>query len=43
MVNPNIANPKGFYDGRLSFYLTPHFDDRVVAPAEPNFEVDQLP
>ncbi len=33
------ANPKGFYVGSLSFYLTPHFGDRVKALVEPNFEV----
>ena len=42
MANPNIANPKGFYEGRLSFYLAPHFGDRVLALAEPNFELNQL-
>jgi hypothetical protein len=42
VANPNVANPKGFYEGRLSFYLTPHFGDRVVAQAEPNFEIDKL-
>lgn len=33
------ANPKGFYAGALSFYLTPHFGDKVKALVEPNFEV----
>lgn len=42
VANPNVANPKGFYQGSLSFYLTPHFGDRVVALAEPNFEIDKL-
>ena len=42
MANPNVPNPKGFYEGRLSFYMAPHFGDRVVALAEPNFEVSQL-
>lgn len=41
-ANPNVANPKGFYEGRLSFYLTPHFGDNVKVLAEPNFEVSQL-
>lgn len=41
MANPNVPNPKGFYEGRLSFYMAPHFGDRVVALAEPNFEVSQ--
>lgn len=41
IVNPNVPNPKGFYEGRLSFYLTPHFGDNVVVLAEPNFEVSQ--
>jgi hypothetical protein len=40
-VNPNVPNPSGFYEGRLSFYLTPHFGDNVKALAEPNFEVSQ--
>ncbi len=42
MSNPNVPNPKGFYQGNLSFYMTPHFGDRVLALAEPNFEVDKL-
>jgi hypothetical protein len=42
IANPNIANPRGFYEGRLSFYLTPHFGDRVKVLAEPNIEVSQL-
>ena len=33
------ADPKGFYVGALSFYLTPHFGDKVKALVEPNFEV----
>jgi hypothetical protein len=40
-VNPNLANPKGFYEGRLSFYLSPHFGDKVKVLAEPNIEVSQ--
>ncbi len=41
MANPDLPSPnvKGFYEGRLSFYLTPHFGDNVVALAEPVFEV----
>lgn len=42
LYNPNIPNPKGFFQGRTSFYLTPHFGDNVVVLAEPNFEVGQL-
>lgn len=42
VANPNVANPRGFYEGRLSFYMAPHFGDRVKALAEPNFEVSQL-
>ena len=42
LANPNVANPKGAFQGSLSFYLTPRFSDRVLALAEPNFEVDQL-
>ena len=42
VANPNVANPRGFYEGRLSFYMAPHFGDRVVALAEPNFEVSQM-
>ena len=42
LANPNIANPSGFYQGSLSFYLAPHFSDRVVALAEPNFELDKF-
>ena len=35
----NLAeNPKGFFQGSLSFYLTPSFGDRVKALIEPNFE-----
>ena len=34
-----VANPKGFYVGALSFYLSPHFGDHVKALVEPNFEV----
>ena len=34
-----VANPKGFYVGALSFYLAPHFGDKVKALVEPNFEV----
>jgi len=41
-ANPNVPNPRGFYEGRLSFYMAPQFSDRVRALAEPNFEVDQL-
>ena len=33
------AGPMGFYGGALSFYLAPHFGDRVKALAEPIFEV----
>jgi hypothetical protein len=33
------ANPMGFYVGALSFYLAPHFGDKVKALVEPNFEV----
>ena len=42
IANPNVANPRGFYQGRLSFYLTPHFGDNVKVLAEPNIEVSQL-
>jgi len=42
VANPNIANPSGFFQGSLSFYMTPHFGDNVKALAEPNFEVDKL-
>jgi hypothetical protein len=42
VVNPVVANPKGFYEGRLSFYLAPHFSDNVKVLAEPNIEVSQL-
>lgn len=42
VANPYVANPRGFYEGRLSFYMAPQFGDRVKALAEPNFEVDQL-
>ena len=41
VANPNVVNPKGFYEGRLSFYLAPHFSDNVKVLAEPNFEVNQ--
>jgi hypothetical protein len=41
VVNPNVPNPTGFYQGNLSFYLAPHFSDRVLALAEPNFEIDK--
>jgi hypothetical protein len=41
LANPNVANPKGFYQGSLSFYLAPHFGDRVLALAEPNFEINK--
>jgi hypothetical protein len=41
VANPYVPNPKGFYEGRLSFYMAPHFGDRVKALAEPNFEVSQ--
>jgi hypothetical protein len=34
-----IAYPKGFNVGSLSFYLTPHFGNKVKALVEPNFEV----
>ena len=38
--NSDLANyPKGFYVGALSFYLAPHFGDKVKALVEPNFEV----
>jgi hypothetical protein len=33
------AGPMGFNGGALSFYLSPHFGDRVKALAEPIFEV----
>ena len=33
------AGPKGFNGGALSFFLTPHFGDRVKALVEPIFEV----
>jgi hypothetical protein len=33
------AGPMGFNGGALSFYLSPHFGDRVKALVEPNFEV----
>ena len=33
------AGPRGFNGGALSFYLAPHFGDRVKALAEPIFEV----
>ena len=33
------ANPMGFNVGALSFYLAPHFGDKVKALVEPNFEV----
>jgi hypothetical protein len=42
VANPYVANPKGFYQGSLSFYMAPHFGDRVLALAEPNFEMDKL-
>ena len=42
VANPSVANPKGFYEGRLSFYLAPHFSDNVKVLTEPNFEVNQL-
>lgn len=42
VANPFVANPSGFYQGSLSFYMTPHFGDNVKALAEPNFEVDKL-
>lgn len=32
-------NPKGFFVGSLSFYLSPNFGDRVKALIEPNIEV----
>jgi hypothetical protein len=35
----STAIPKGFNVGALSFYLAPHFGDRVKALVEPNFEV----
>ena len=35
-----VANPQGFYVGKMSFYLSPHFGDNVKGLAEPNFEVD---
>jgi hypothetical protein len=38
-VGVAAAYPKGFNVGSLSFYLTPHFGDRVKALVEPNFEV----
>jgi hypothetical protein len=42
VTNPLVDNPKGFYQGSLSFFMAPHFGDRVKALAEPNFEVDSL-
>jgi hypothetical protein len=42
VANPYVPNPKGFYQGSLSFYMAPHFGDRVLALAEPNFEIDKL-
>ena len=42
MSNPNVPDPKGFFQGSLSFYMAPHFGDRVLALAEPNFEIDKL-
>lgn len=33
------VNPMGFNVGSLSFYLAPHFGDKVKALVEPNFEV----
>ena len=36
--NP-VTHPKGFNVGSLSFYLTPHFADKIKALVEPNFEV----
>lgn len=33
------AYPKGFFVGSLSFYLTPHFGNKIKALVEPNFEV----
>jgi hypothetical protein len=42
VANPWVANPSGFYQGSLSFYMAPHFSDRVVALAEPNFELDKF-
>jgi hypothetical protein len=42
LANPWIANPSGFFQGSLSFYMAPHFGDRVVALAEPNFELDKF-
>lgn len=38
MADP-VAYPTGFYVGSLSFYLTPHFGDKVKALVEPNFEI----
>jgi len=38
MADP-VNFPKGFFVGSLSFYLTPHFGDKVKALVEPNFEV----
>lgn len=38
MADP-VNFPKGFFVGSLSFYLTPHFGDKVKALIEPNFEV----
>ena len=37
--DPLTADPSGFYVGSLSFYLTPHFGDKVKALVEPNFEI----
>lgn len=38
MADP-VAYPKGFNVGSLSFYLTPHFGNKIKALVEPNFEV----
>lgn len=37
--NP-VANPKGFYVGSLSLYLSPDFGDNVKGLVEPHFEVN---
>jgi hypothetical protein len=38
MADP-VAYPKGFNVGSLSFYLTPHFGNKIKALVEPNFEI----
>jgi len=38
MADP-VAYPRGFNVGSISFYLTPHFGNKIKALVEPNFEV----